>query len=83
MPVNKVVYAGETLIDLSDDTVEQDTLLAGVVAHRADGTVVTGRLFDGLPDRETVWMQLHDSNGQVITGSDGTPVLGGALYGKL
>lgn len=83
MPVNKVVYAGETLIDLTDDTVEQDALLDGDVAHRADGTIVTGRLFHGLPEQETVWLPLHDSNGQIITGSDGAPVRGGTLYRRL
>lgn len=39
---NKVVYGGDTLIDLSDDTVTADTLMAGVTAHLASGAPVTG-----------------------------------------
>lgn len=42
MPVNKVVYGEETLIDLSNDTVDEEHLLAGYTAHAADGTPITG-----------------------------------------
>lgn len=40
--VSKVVYAGETLIDLTEDTVEADYLLAGFTAHGRDGAVIVG-----------------------------------------
>lgn len=40
--VNKVVYDGDTLIDLTDDTVTADSLLEGVTAHDASGAVITG-----------------------------------------
>ena len=39
---NKVVYYGQTLIDLSSDTVTAETLLEGYTAHRADGALITG-----------------------------------------
>lgn len=42
MPVNKVVYGDSTLIDLTEDTVAADKLLAGYTAHAADGTPITG-----------------------------------------
>ena len=42
MPVNKVVYGEETLIDLTEDTVAADKLMAGYTAHAADGTPITG-----------------------------------------
>ena len=42
MPVNKVVYGGTTLIDISSDTVTASTLLNGYTSHRADGTKITG-----------------------------------------
>ena len=42
MAVSKVIYGGKTLIDLTQDTVEADVLLAGITAHKADGTPVTG-----------------------------------------
>lgn len=42
MAVNKVEANGETLIDLTDDTVTADSLLAGRTAHLASGVQVTG-----------------------------------------
>lgn len=42
MAINKVVYAGRTLIDLTGDTVTDDKILAGYTAHGKDGEVVTG-----------------------------------------
>lgn len=40
--INKVVYGGNTLIDLTGDTVAVGTLLAGVTAHDASGAIITG-----------------------------------------
>ncbi len=40
--VNKVVFGGETLIDLTGDTVTADKLLSGVKAHDKSGAVITG-----------------------------------------
>lgn len=42
MSVNKVVYGGKTLIDLTGDTVTADKLLSGITAHGKDGELVTG-----------------------------------------
>lgn len=42
MPVSKVVYNQNTLIDLTSDTVSVDTLKNGFTAHKADGTLITG-----------------------------------------
>lgn len=42
MSINKVVYGGKTLIDLTGDTVTADKLLKGVTAHGKDGEAVTG-----------------------------------------
>lgn len=42
MAVNKVNYAGTTLIDLTADTVTEDKLLKGVTAHNAAGAKITG-----------------------------------------
>lgn len=42
MAINKVVYDGKVLIDLTTDTVTADTLAKGVLAHAADGTTITG-----------------------------------------
>lgn len=42
MGVSKVVYGGNTLIDLTADTVTAEKMLKGYTAHGADGDVVTG-----------------------------------------
>lgn len=43
---SKIVYYGETLIDLTDATVEAAKLLKGVTAHDKKGEKVTGTLAD-------------------------------------
>lgn len=42
MAVNKIVYGGNTLIDLTADTVATDNLLSGYTAHDRSGAVITG-----------------------------------------
>lgn len=44
MAVNKVVYGGETIVDLTADTVSADTLAEGVTAHDKSGNVITGTI---------------------------------------
>ena len=41
---NKIVYGGQTLIDLTEDTVTPETLKQGVTAHDAAGEIITGTL---------------------------------------
>ena len=40
--VSKVIFGGQVLIDLTNDTVKQDKLLSGFTAHGADGELITG-----------------------------------------
>ena len=40
--VNKVVYNGSTLVDLTEDTVSPDTLINGYTAHNKSGAPITG-----------------------------------------
>lgn len=42
MAVNKVVFDGETIIDLTEDTVTEETLAEGVTAHNAAGEAIVG-----------------------------------------
>lgn len=42
MEVNKVVYNGDTLLDLTSDTVTPQTLLSGATAHAANGQSISG-----------------------------------------
>lgn len=39
---SKIVYAGDTLLDLTEDTVTPQTLLKGTTAHNAAGELITG-----------------------------------------
>jgi hypothetical protein len=40
--ISKVIYGGETLIDLTSDTVTPDKVLSGYTAHGANGETFTG-----------------------------------------
>ena len=44
MAINKVVYGGTTLIDLTGDTVASEKMLQGITAHAASGSVITGSI---------------------------------------
>lgn len=41
--INKVVYGEQVLIDLTADTVSEDTLAHGITAHDKSGAVITGK----------------------------------------
>ena len=43
MAINKVIYGGDVLIDLTGDTITPDKLASGVKAHDASGEQITGR----------------------------------------
>lgn len=42
MAISKVIYGGETLIDLTADTVTKEKVLKGYTTHGADGEPITG-----------------------------------------
>ena len=42
--VNKVIYGNNTLIDLTNDTVNADVLLSGYTAHDKSGALVSGSI---------------------------------------
>lgn len=41
---NKIIYDGNTLIDLTEDTIRADRLYKGFTAHGADGEIIVGTL---------------------------------------
>lgn len=47
MAINKIVYDGNTLIDLTSDTVTAGDLAEGVTAHDRSGTLITGTAVTG------------------------------------
>lgn len=44
MAVNKVIYDGKTLIDISDSTVDSSNILSGVIAYAANGDKIIGQV---------------------------------------
>ena len=42
MAVNKIIYGGNTLIDLTGDTVSEDKLISGITAHDKAGNLIEG-----------------------------------------
>lgn len=69
MGKSKVIYGGEVLIDLTQDTVVAAKLLTGYTAHGADGEVVTGTCN-------------FDSNTQDATAADTEILKGKTAYVK-
>lgn len=43
MGINKIIYGGNTLIDLTGDTVTTNDILSGKTAHDKTGTIITGQ----------------------------------------
>ena len=67
MAISKVVYGGNTLIDLTGDTVAPDKLKKGYKAHGADGEVINGTCE-------------HDANTQDATAADAEILSGETAY---
>ena len=74
MAVNKVEYAGKVLLDLTEDTVTEDQLLEGTVAHDKTGAKIVGALINlaedtVAPENLLAGATSHDSSGQRIVGT--------------
>lgn len=69
MGVSKIVYGGQSLIDLTSDTVKKDKLLEGYTAHGADGELITGTCD-------------FDANTQDATATESEILLGKTAYNK-
>ena len=48
MPVSKVIFAGKSIIDITDSTIAPETMLRGAVAYNANGERVIGIAEQGL-----------------------------------
>ena len=66
MAINKVIYGDTALVDLTNDTVTPESLLSGVTAHQADGTLVVGTL-------DTAWHTFY-SGGNTFRNDVGVPI---------
>ena len=71
MAVNKVEYYGKVLLDLTEDTVTEDTLCSGVVAHDKTGVKLIGTNPYVKADTDAVVDTQADLIAQIITALDG------------
>ena len=69
MAISKVVYGGQTLIDLTADTVKADKVLKGYTTHGADGELITGTC-------------TYDANTQDATATEAEILSGKTAYNK-
>lgn len=74
MDVNKIEYDGRVLLDLTDDTVEEEQLLEGATAHDRSGQRIVGALINlaedtVAPENLLAGATAHDSSGQRIVGT--------------
>lgn len=69
MAISKVIYGGDTLIDLTADNVKADKLLKGYTAHGADGEVINGSCE-------------YDANTQDATATEAEILTGKTAYNK-
>ena len=71
MSVNKVVYDGSTLIDLTNDSVTPGVLLKGVTAHDASGAKIVGTAVGGLTQEEVEAIVLAHSHSEATETANG------------
>lgn len=57
MAINKIIYGGETLIDLTEDTVTPETLAKGATAHDKTGAAIVGTYEGGTTELWTLTME--------------------------
>lgn len=68
MAVSKVIALGETLIDLTGDTVNPSVLLKGYTAHSKDGLPIEGSLESGSSALEDFLGGFNSEEVKVIDG---------------
>lgn len=68
MAVNKVIYDGNTLVDLTGDTVTPETLAEGITAHDRAGNPIVGAMTGAV--QKTV---------ETLTGTSGTYTVDGYI----
>lgn len=76
MGVNKVEYFGKVLVDLTEDTVADDTLHKGVTAHDKSGALVTGTfsIDDEITTQDGLITAIKTAlNGKAAGGGTATP----------
>ncbi|MDD3204142.1 MAG: hypothetical protein PHS74_00175 [Lachnospiraceae bacterium] len=87
MAINKVIYGGETLIDLTSDTVVAEKMLEGFTAHDKSGAPITGTCTNDVDSGDATAVAAEILNGKTayargnkVTGS---MVNNGAVAGTI
>ena len=87
MAINKVIYGGNTLIDLTSDTVIAEKMLKGYTAHDKSGALVTGTCTNDVNSTDATAVAAEILNGKTayargakVTGS---MVNNGAVTGTI
>lgn len=83
MAVNKIVHGGRTLIDLTSDTITEEHLISGHTAHKSDGTAITGKAFEGRPEKFIFCDDICGSRGQTVTDSQESAIQAETVYQKV
>lgn len=65
MAINKVIYGGNTLIDLTGDSVTKDKLLTGYTAHDKSGEVIEGACSFDVDSTDATVTAAEILNGQI------------------
>lgn len=65
MAVNKVIVNDQTIIDLTSDTVTEEKLASGAIAHAASGAVITGTAAVTY-DASTMTLEIPSFFGEVV-----------------
>lgn len=84
MGVNKVIYGGRTVLDITDSTVTPSKVLSGAIGYGADGERFTGTLVISDPYTKarrvditlpaSGWIQSEQWTYDDVTDSDGAPI---------
>ena len=84
---NKVIYGGQTLIDLTSDTIEASDVINGKTFHAADGSTQTGSCtYDAdTSDADAVASEILSTKTAYVSGSKvtGTMVNRGSVTGTI
>lgn len=70
--VNKVIYGGKTIIDLTEDTVKPNKLLYGTTSHQSDGRTIYGTIKnyldteDGKFKKDNGYIEIDDNNRMLV-----------------
>lgn len=82
MAVNKIIYSETVLIDLTSDTVTEETMLSGVKGHDKTGKIITGTFLEGRPKTFEIGDGILDASEENILDSDSTILNGRVIYDR-